>query len=383
MSLKIVVAPNSFRGSLDAFAAARRISAGFQTTFPDTEIVEVPIADGGDGTMGVLQHFLGGEIKETGVLNPLGKTVSARWAILRGGEAAVIEMAEASGMRTIPEDDLNPLKATSYGTGQLIRAALEEGCRKIIIGVGGSATVDAGAGMLQALGVRLLDKNREEIGFGGGGLAALDLIDLERMDSRMSVAEITVACDVDVKLFGESGAAGMFGPQKGATPEQVEELDQNLRHFTGIVKKCLHRDLADMTYGGAAGGIAATLSGVFSADLSSGIDLILDEIDFTGHLAGCDLVITGEGKFDSQSLRGKGPLGVAREAKRSGIPVILIAGQIDKQLAPDFSAEFDAVFSTCPSPMPLQEALENAPQLLEQTARQIAGMLKISMSLRS
>ncbi len=378
---KIIVAPNSFRGSLNAFQVADAIIAGFRRTIPDVEIVRIPIADGGELTIDVLVNSLGGQILQETVLDPLCNPVKASYGLLGDGTTAVIEMSRASGVSLIAPELLNPMQATSYGTGQLIKAALDVGCRKIIVGLGGSATVDGGAGMLQALGVKLLDNQGRQIGYGGGALAELHLVDTDQIDRRLSKVELVVACDIDTKLLGPNGAALMFGPQKGATPQMAQELDSNLSHFAQIILRDLDCDVTGIPYGGASGGIAAAMYAFMGARLERGIDLVLEHINFKKHLIASDLVITAEGKLDLQTLRGKGPYGVAQAARSSATPVLIIVGAIDKEIEQaDFSA-FDAIVPICNRPMSLDFSMRNAASLILEAAERAARLLTVGMKL--
>lgn len=381
--MKIAVAPNSFRGSLSTFEVAQAIATGLRQVLPQAEIVEVPVADGGEFTMDVLMHALGGKTLYAEVLGPLGNLVTAGYSILGDGHTAVIEMARASGIGLIPRRQLNPMRATSYGTGQLIKAALDQGCRKVIIGLGGSATVDGGAGMLQALGIGLLNSKGMQIGYGGEALADLHHIDTHHMDTRLVEAKIVVACDIDIELLGPNGAAIMFGPQKGATRQMAKQLDANLRSFAQIILRDMQCDVTALPYGGASGGLGAAFYAFIKADLKRGIDLILDYLEFERQLADCNLVITGEGKIDLQTLRGKAPLGVAQVAKRLGIPVISIVGIIDKEIeTADFSA-FDVIVPIADRPMPQKLSMKLAPALIADAARRTAKLLTIGTHLFS
>jgi glycerate kinase len=379
--MKIIVAPNSFRGSLNAFQVADAITAGFRRAIPDVEIVRIPIADGGELTIDVLVNALGGKILQETVLDPLCNPVAASYGILGDGTTAVIEMSRASGVSLIAPELLNPMRATSYGTGQLIKAALDLGCRKIIVGLGGSATVDGGAGMLQALGVKLLDNQGRQIGYGGDALAELHHVDTNEIDRRLSKVELVIACDIDTKLLGPNGAALMFGPQKGATPQMAQELDSNLSHFAQIILRDLHCDVTGIPYGGASGGIAAAMYAFMGARLERGIDLVLEHINFKKHLIASDLVITAEGKLDLQTLRWKGPYGVAQAARSSATPVLIIVGAIDKETEQaDFSV-FDAIVPICNRPMSLDSSMRNAASLILEAAERAARLLTVGMKL--
>jgi len=326
--MKIVVAPDSFKGSLTAIEVSDAIEQGVREIFPEAEIVKIPMADGGDGTVQCLVNATGGEILKEKVTGPLGDEVLASYGILGDKKTAVIEMAEASGLTLVPENQRNPLITTTYGTGQLIKIALDQGCRKMIIGIGGSATNDGGAGMVQALGVKLLDREGEEIGFGGGELKKVFRIETKYLDNRLSETKVLVASDVSNPLCGPKGASWIYGPQKGATPEIIEELDESLAHFAKIVKKDLNKDVKDIPGAGAAGGLGASLMAFLDAELKPGIEIIIEIVKLEQVIKGADLVITGEGKIDSQTIYGKAPIGVARIAKKYNIPVIAVAAVI-------------------------------------------------------
>lgn len=323
--MKIVVAPDSFKGSLTAVEVSDAIGQGVREIFPEAEIVKIPMADGGDGTVQCLVNATGGEILRKKVTGPLGDEVLASYGILGDKKTAVIEMAEASGLTLVPENKRNPLITTTYGTGQLIKAALDRGCRKMIIGIGGSATNDGGAGMVQALGVKLLDKDEEEIGFGGGELKNITRVDINYMDERLSNTKVLVASDVSNPLCGPKGATKVYGPQKGATPEIIKKLDKSLAHFAEIVKRDLNKDVKNIPGAGAAGGLGAGLMAFLDAELRPGIDIVIEIVKLEQAIKDADLVITGEGKIDSQTIYGKAPIGVAKIAKKYNIPVIAVA----------------------------------------------------------
>jgi len=326
--MKIVIAPDSFKGSLTAEEVSNAIEQGVREIFPEAEIVKIPMADGGDGTVQCLVTATGGEILRKKVTGPLGDEVLASYGILGDKRTAVIEMAEASGLTLVPENKRNPLITTTYGTGQLIKAALDRGCRKMIIGIGGSATNDGGAGMVQALGVKLLDREGKEIGFGGGELKKIFQIDTKYLDNRLPETKVLIASDVSNPLCGPKGAARIYGPQKGATPEIIEELDRSLAHFAEVIKRDLHKDIKDIPGSGAAGGLGASLIAFLDAELRPGIEIMIEIVKLEQAIKDADLVITGEGKIDSQTIYGKAPIGVAKIAKKYYIPVIAVAAII-------------------------------------------------------
>ncbi|HLV09041.1 MAG TPA: glycerate kinase [Halanaerobiales bacterium] len=375
--MKIVVAPDSFKGSLTAAEVAEHIERGILTVLPDAEIIKVPMADGGEGTAQALVNATGGELIYKEVTGPLGNRVRACFGLLGNGQSAVIEMATASGLELIKDDKLDPMKTTTYGTGELIKEALDRGVKELIIGIGGSATVDAGAGMAQALGASFKDKRAKEIGFGGGELNKIKEIDLANFDKRIREIEVKVACDVSNILYGPDGAAYIYGPQKGATPEMVKQLDDNLRYFSGLVKDQLGIDLAVIKGGGAAGGLGAGLVAFLGAALEPGVELVLKANKIEEKLNAADLVITGEGKIDSQTVKGKTPIGVAKKAKERNIPVVALAGIVDESADKVYDAGIESVFSIIQKPADLNEAYKRSGEWLARTSGQIIRLYKI------
>lgn len=369
--MRVVVAPNAFKGSLTAAEAALAIARGLTIVDDAIEIVSLPIADGGDGTSAVLLAAGDGVIRETIVPDPLGRPVRASFGLLDAGRTAVLDVATASGIALLAPHEREPLSVSSRGTGKLLSLALDAGVETVILGVGGSATVDGGAGLLAALGVGLLDEAGTPIASGGAGLARLSRIDLSRVHPALARVKLRVACDVNSPLLGPHGAAVLFAPQKGATPDAVLELERNLAHFADVIEHTTQRDVRSLVSGGAAGGLAAGLFGVLGATLESGIDLVLESVGFERALLGADLVITGEGLLDRQSLRNKGPCGVARWAQQRGVPVMALVGGIadDVRLA-DFY-EFAGIFSICRRPMSLEEAMQRCAELLESAAESL------------
>lgn len=327
--MRILVAPNALKGSLTAQDAAGAIAEGLTRSAPEVETVEMPIADGGDGTVSVLASALGGEVVRSRVTDPIGRPIVASWGLVAAGRTAVIETASASGLGTLRVDERSPMATTSRGTGELIVMGLDRGCTRIIVGLGGSATVDAGVGALQALGVRFLDADRREIGPGGGELDRLESFDPSSIDARLRSVELIAAADVDNRLTGPDGAALVYGPQKGATPDECARLDAGLERFARIVFDATRVDLTAMPRAGASGGIGAALHALAGARLVGGAELVLDTLDFDRRLEGVDLVITAEGKLDAQTTRGKGPWGVAERARRRNVPCVVFAGQTD------------------------------------------------------
>lgn len=372
--LKIVIAPDSFKGSLTALEVCEAIAEGLRRLDTQFEIVQVPMADGGEGTVQSLVDATDGELVTEQVTGPLGEPVEATFGLLGDGGTAVIEMAAASGLPLAPEDRRDPLGTTTYGTGQLIEAALDRGRRKLIIGIGGSATTDAGAGMAQALGVRLLDERGEPIGLGGGELARLVNIEMADADPRLAETEVRVACDVDNPLYGERGAAHVYGPQKGASREDVEVLDANLCIFADVVQRDLGMDVRDIPGAGAAGGLGAGLVAFCGAALERGVDIVIDAVGLPERMEGADLVITGEGRLDGQTAFGKTPAGVSEVAGRAGVPVIALGGTVAADANTLHEHGFDALACILTGPMALEEAMApaRATEMIAFTAEQMA-----------
>lgn len=373
--MRVVVAPNALKGSLSPFEAAHAIARGVRAASASAEIISLPIADGGNGTSAVLIAAQNGQTRDMIVADPLGRPVRGSYGLLDGGRTAVVDVATASGLALLSSAERDPLMATSRGTGKLISAAFDAGCERVILGVGGSATVDGGAGLLAALGVALLDSDDTPIPAGGSGLARLSRIDLARAHPALAHVELRVACDVDSPLLGPHGAARLFGPQKGANAAEVLELERNLEHFADVIAKTFGRDVRGVVSGGAAGGIAAGLYGILGATLEPGIDLVLEAVGFDQALVGTDLVLTAEGFLDEQSLRNKGPWGVGRWARRRGVPVIVLAGGIADEVRPSDFPNFAGMFSICRRPMPLEETMRRAAALLESAAESLLRAL--------
>ncbi|WP_312239999.1 glycerate kinase [Pantoea sp.] len=375
--MKIVIAPDSYKESLTALEVASAIEAGFRDIFPDASYVKLPVADGGEGTVEAMVAATQGKIVRLAVTGPLGEEVDAFYGLSGDERTAFIEMAAASGLELVPTAKRDPLITTSYGTGELIKNALDRGVEHFIIGIGGSATNDGGAGMMQALGARLLDKQGEQIGFGGGALPKLDRIDIGSLDDRIAHCRFEVACDVTNPLIGDQGASAIFGPQKGATPERVRQLDQALAHYAEIIRRDLDIDVLHIPGGGAAGGMGAALHAFCQAELRRGIEIVTEALGLAEQVKDATLVITGEGRIDSQTINGKVPIGVANVAKRFNKPVIGIAGSLTADVGVVHQHGIDAVFSVLYSICSLEEALDNAGQNVRMTARNIAASLKV------
>ncbi|ELY6301864.1 glycerate kinase [Cronobacter sakazakii] len=379
---KIVIAPDSFKESLSAMDVAKAIEAGFREIYPQAHYVCVPMADGGEGTVEAMVAATGGQIITTPVTAPLGNKVDSFFGLLGDGETAVVEMAAASGLHLVPTAQRDPRITTSYGTGELILAALERGVKAIIIGIGGSATNDGGAGMMQALGARFLDGEGRELAPGGAALARLERLDLSALDPRLAQVSVTAACDVDNPLCGEKGASAVFGPQKGATPEMVSELDTALRRFGEQLEAATGKAIISAPGAGAAGGMGAALLGMLNAELRPGIEIVIESLGLAQAVHDADLVITGEGRLDSQSIHGKTPVGVARVAKQFQRPVVAIAGS----LTPDYQIVhehgIDAAFSVIDRIVTLQEALDDAERNLRVIARNVAALWHLAENRR-
>ncbi len=369
--MKFVAAPNAFKESLSAPKVAESIAIGIHRVLPDAIVEQVPVADGGDGTAEALVAATGGRIMELTVTGPLGEPVEASYGLLGDGRTAVIEMALASGLHLVPQEKRNPMKTTTYGTGELIAAALDQGVEKVIVGIGGSATVDGGAGMAQALGCSLLDDSGCEIPRGGEGLARLSRIDLSRRHPALEKVETVVACDVDNPLTGPQGAPAVYGPQKGATPEMVRQLDADLGRYADVIKRDLEMEVDTVPGAGAAGGLGAGLMAFLGAKLRPGVDIVIEAARLEEKLQGANLVITGEGKLDRQTAFGKAPIGVARLAKKHGIPVVALSGSLGEGADELVEHGIDAVFTIVPGPVSLEEAMERAGEFIVKVVEQI------------
>ncbi|MDR0479522.1 MAG: glycerate kinase [Burkholderiaceae bacterium] len=381
--MKIVIAPDSYKESLSAPAVADRIEAGFRAVFPCADYVKVPLADGGEGTVDALVAAARGRKVVLTVTGPLGRPVPAVYGLIDAPQpSAVIEMAAASGLALVPPSQRNPMQTTSRGTGELIRAALDAGATQFIIGIGGSATNDGGAGMVQALGARLLDQQGLPIGPGAQGLADLARIDASGLDARLARCRVEVACDVDNPLTGPQGASAIFGPQKGATPSMVEQLDVYLAHYASLIERDLGSSVAAVPGAGAAGGMGAALLAFLRARIRPGIELVMETLGLAAIVRDADLVITGEGRIDAQTVHGKTPIGVARMARRYGKPVIAIAGSLSRDAGVVSAHGIDALFAALHRIGTLEEALRQAGDNVETAARNVAAAIKTGMEMR-
>ena len=378
--MKIVIAPDSFKESLTALEVAEAIEAGLKKVLPDAEYVKVPMADGGEGTVQSLVDATEGRLISAEVCAPLGNKVKAEFGLSGDGRTAIIEMAAASGLHLVPPEARNPLRTTSYGTGELILAALAEGVEKIIVGIGGSATNDGGAGMLQALGALLLDANNQPIGAGGGCLQDLAAIDLGGLDKRLAGVEIVVACDVDNPLCGEKGASAVFGPQKGATAEMVQALDSGLQHFAALAARDLGLDIQSPAGAGAAGGMGGGVLLLPDARLQAGVQIVMEAVKLAEKVQDADLVITGEGRMDAQSVHGKTPIGVAHTAKAFGKPVIAIVGCLREDYEVVYAQGIDAVFPIIRQLGSLEEILQHGRDNLVSAAQNVARIYQMGIS---
>ncbi|MBC3422990.1 glycerate kinase [Pseudomonas sp. RW3S2] len=376
--MKVVIAPDSFKDSLDAAGVARAISAGLAKVWPEAERVECPMADGGEGTMEAIVAATEGEQRRQVVRGPLGAPVEASWGWLAQSRTAVIEMAQASGIQLLPSGERDACRSSTWGTGELIAAALAAGAQRIVLAIGGSATNDAGSGMLRALGLRLLDSEGQALAEGGLALAQLARIDASDLDPRLAEVQFEVAADVDNPLCGPNGASAIFGPQKGATPEQVLLLDQALGHFADHCAQLLGEDVREFPGCGAAGGMGFAAKAFMGARFRPGVEVVAELAGLDGLVRGADLVITGEGRFDAQTLRGKTPMGVARVAKRHGVPVVVIAGTLGEGYEALYAHGIDAAFAVTSGPMTLERACAEAGTLLEARAGDIARLWQVA-----
>jgi len=372
--MKIVVAPDSFKESLSAAGVARALARGLHQALPAAEIIECPLGDGGEGTLDAVLAATGGEVREARVTGPLGEPVTARWGWLAEQRTAFVEMASASGLELVPRSRRDVLVATSRGTGELLHAALDAGAERLVLAIGGSATNDGGAGLLQALGVRLLDRQGQALGPGGAALAMLASLDVTALHPRLAEVEVVIAADVDNPLCGPQGASQIFGPQKGASPEQVRQLDAALAHFATVTAATLGRDVREQPGAGAAGGVGFAALAFLQATFRPGIEVVAELVGLDDALIDADLAVTGEGRLDGQTLRGKTPAGVLRLARRHGVPVVAVAGSLGEDYDALYEQGLAAAFSLVPGPLSLEEALAQAEVLLERTARDIGRL---------
>ncbi|MFK9082750.1 glycerate kinase [Pseudomonas neuropathica] len=380
--MKIVIAPDSFKDSLSAQGVADAIALGLAEVWPHAQLIKCPMADGGEGTVESVLAACDGELRRTDVRGPLGETVNAAWGWLPQNHTAIIEMAEASGLQLVPLDRRDACISSTFGTGELIRAALDAGAQRVILAIGGSATNDAGAGAMQALGVKLLDAQGQQLQPGGLALAQLARIDLTGIDPRLAEVRFDIAADVNNPLCGPHGASAIFGPQKGATPAQVEQLDRALGHFANHCANALAQDVRDEPGSGAAGGLGFAAKAFLGAQFMAGVEVVAELVGLAEAVVGADLVITGEGRFDAQTLRGKTPFGVARIAQEQGVAVIVIAGTLGEGYQALYEHGIDAAFALTSGPMTLEQACTEAPRLLRERATDIARVWRTATGQR-
>ncbi|MEA3503618.1 MAG: glycerate kinase [Bacteroidota bacterium] len=380
--MNIIIAPDSFKECLSAQKVAENIAIGIKKTLPQSQIAIMPMADGGEGTVEALIVATQGTKKTVQVHNPLMRKIDSFFGLSKKGETAFIEMAAASGLELLSENEKNPSVTTTYGTGELINAALNLGVKNIIIGIGGSATNDGGAGMFQALGGKLLDKNGDSIKYGGTHLSKIETIDISNLDKRIKETNIKIACDVSNPLTGINGAVNVYSKQKGATAKMRVELEKNMLHFEKKLKKFCGIDIGNIPGAGAAGGLAAGFIGFLDAEIENGFQLISKTCKLEEQIKNCDLVITGEGNIDFQTQYGKTPFGVAMLAKKHNKPVIAIAGRLGEKYQELYSKGFNAIFSIQEEPCTLEESIRNTPKLLQNTAQRIIQTITIGKKLQ-
>ena len=380
--MKILVAPQEFKGSISALSVAEAAETGVMRVFPEAEVVLCPVADGGDGTLETLVEVSGGEVRTCSVQNPIGETITAQWGAMGDGVTAVIEMARTSGLALLSLDERDPLNSSTFGLGQAILEALNQGFRKFIVGIGGSATNDAGAGMAQALGATLLNAEGKSIPFGGAALADLRYIDISKMDTRIENSQFMVACDVSNPLTGDEGASAVYGPQKGATPEMVAQLDNALLNFAEIVKKDIGKNVSEISGAGAAGGLGAGMLAFMGAELKAGVDIVLETVQLREKLSDVDLVITGEGGMDFQTVYNKAPIGVARIAGEFNIPTIAIAGLLGQNFTVVHDHGIRAATSIVDGPISLEESSERASELISNSVEESLRFISVGMDMR-
>jgi len=377
--LKIAIAPDSFKGSMSAMAAANCIEAGLKQSLQSISCRKIPMADGGEGTVQAIVDATGGKFVKRTVSDPLGRKIKATFGISGDGKTAIMEMAEASGLALLKPRERNPMKTSTYGTGELIKHALKLGVRKILIGIGGSATNDGGTGMARALGIKFLDAKGKTVPDGGGNLHKITRIDIGGIDPRLKGVEVEVACDVDNPLTGRKGAAQVYGSQKGATPEMIKQLDAGLRNLATVIKNDIGISILKVPGSGAAGGLGGGLMAFLNGQLRPGVDIVIDSVKLAKRIKGCDLVITGEGRMDHQTAFGKTPAGVARIAKEQEIPLIAICGCLGKDPEVVHSIGIDAFFSALEENVAEEDLPKRGPTMLTNCAAQIGRLLAIDL----
>jgi len=376
--MKVVIAPDSFKDSLSAQGVAEAFALGLAQVWPQATLVKCPMADGGEGTVESILAACAGELRRSRVRGPLGAPVEAAWGWLPHTQTAIIEMAEASGLQLVPPGQRDACISSTFGTGELIRAALDAGAQRVILAIGGSATNDGGAGAMQALGLKLLDAQNQALVPGGLALAQLARLDLSALDPRLAQVRFDIAADVNNPLCGPQGASAIFGPQKGASPAQVQQLDHALGHFAELCAQALGKDVSGEPGSGAAGGLGFAAKAFLGAQFQAGVEVVAELVGLADAVKGADLVITGEGRFDAQTLRGKTPFGVARIAKQHGVPVVVIAGTLGEGYQELYDHGIDAAFAVTSGPMTLEQACAEAPRLLRERATDIARVWQMA-----
>jgi glycerate kinase len=383
MAIKVIIAPQEFKGALSALAAAEAIERGVKAALPEAETVLVPVADGGDGTLDALVEGSGGRVFRSVVTGPLGQPLEARWGVMGDGQTAVIEMALACGLALVPHQRRNPNITTTRGTGEIIAEALDRGFSRIVVGLGGSATNDGGAGMASALGARLLDAEGQTLPDGGAALARLAKVDVSKLNPKLADTTIIGATDVTNPLCGPTGASAVYGPQKGATAEMVVELEAALKNYGRVLRRDLGKDVAERPGAGAAGGLGAGLMAFAAAELLPGIDMVCDVVNFDAHLQGADLVITGEGRADRSTIFNKAPVGVARRALAEGVPTLLLAGSLGPGHRELYQHGIAAIACIADSPMSFRQSLGRTAELLEGAAERALRLMAVGTNVEA
>lgn len=383
MAIKVIIAPQEFKGALSALAAAEAIERGVKAALPEAETVLVPVADGGDGTLDALVEGSGGRVFRSVVTGPLGQPLEARWGVMGDGQTAVIEMALASGLALVPPQRRDPYITTTRGTGEIIAEALDRGFSRIVVGLGGSATNDGGAGMASALGARFLDAEGQTLPDGGAALARLVKIDVSQLNPKLAQTSIIGATDVTNPLCGPTGASAVYGPQKGATPAMVAELESALKNYGRVLQRDLGKDVSERPGAGAAGGLGAGLMAFAGAELLPGIDMVCDVVNFDAHLQGADLVITGEGRADRSTIFNKAPVGVARRALAQGVPTLLLAGGLGPGHRELYQHGIAAIVCIADSPMSFRQSLGRTAELLEGAAERALRLMGVGANVKA
>ena len=383
MAIKVIIAPQEFKGALSALAAAEAIERGVKAALPEAETVLVPVADGGDGTLDALVEGSGGRVFRSVVTGPLGQPLEARWGVMGDGQTAVIEMALASGLALVPPQRRDPYITTTRGTGEIIAEALDRGFSRIVVGLGGSATNDGGAGMASALGARFLDAEGQTLPDGGAALARLVKIDVSQLNPKLAQTSIIGATDVTNPLCGPTGASAVYGPQKGATPAMVAELESALKNYGRVLQRDLGKDVSERPGAGAAGGLGAGLMAFAGAELLPGIDMVCDVVNFDAHLQGADLVITGEGRADRSTIFNKAPVGVARRALAQGVPTLLLAGGLGPGHRELYQHGIAAIVCIADSPMSFRQSLGRTAELLEGAAERALRLMGMGANVKA